>query len=159
MAARGESIERERLIPPAGGVRRTQELDEIAQRELERQMSRRDGDTPPWTDFVRVHERSGEVWRNSRYFVEVTRIPVEALDVPVIHLQVESNDHRPIHNWRDFQRIKTEILGEEEEALELYPAESCLVDDRNAYHLWSISGSNNFLTRLLGWGKSEDDNA
>jgi hypothetical protein len=31
--------------------------------------------------------------------------------------------------------------------------------NRNAYHLWSIPGSNNFLTRLLGWGKSEDDNA
>jgi hypothetical protein len=124
-----------------------------------RKSKRRYRDATPWTGFVRVHDRSGEVWRNSRYFVEVTRIPVEALDVPVIHLQIESNDHRPIHNWRDFQRIKTEILGEEEEALELYPAESCLVDDRNAYHLWSISGSNNFLTRLLGWGKSEDDNA
>ena len=94
-----------------------------------RRTKRRYGAAPPWTAFVRVHERSGEVWRNSRYFVEVTRIPVEALDVPVIHLQIESNDHRPIHNWRDFQRIKTEILGEEEEALELYPAESCLVDE------------------------------
>jgi hypothetical protein len=38
----------------------------------------------------------------------------------------------------------------------MYPAESLLVDDRNAYHLFSIPGSNNFLTRLLGWGKSED---
>jgi hypothetical protein len=38
-----------------------------------------------------VHERSGEVWRNSRYFVEVNHIPVKGLDVPVIHLQIESN--------------------------------------------------------------------
>ncbi len=110
---------------------------------------------PPWTSFVRVDSGNytRETWRNSRYAVELTWIPVEALDVPVIHLQIESNDQRPIHNWREFQRIKSEILGEEEEALELYPAESCLVDDRNAYHLWSISGSNNFLTRLLGWGE------
>jgi hypothetical protein len=57
---------------------------------------------PPWTSFVRVHERCGEVWQNSRYFVEVTRIPVEALDVPVLHLQIESNDHRPIHTGGNF---------------------------------------------------------
>lgn len=122
-------------------------------------VKRRYGAKPPWTSFVRVHERSGKVWQNSRYFVEVTEIPVETLDVPVIHLQIEANDHRPIHNWRDFQRIKDEILGEEEEALEIYPAKSQLVDDRNAYHLWSIPGSNNFLTRLLGWGPGgpEDD--
>jgi hypothetical protein len=34
----------------------------------------------------------------------------------------------------------------------MYPAKSRLVDDRNAYHLWSVPGSNDFLTRLLGWG-------
>ena len=70
--------------------------------------SKTSGAKPPWTSFVRVHERSGKVWQNSRYFVEVTEIPVETLDVPVIDLQIEANDHRPIHNWRDFQRIKDE---------------------------------------------------
>jgi hypothetical protein len=86
----------------------------------------------------------------------VNHIPVKGLDVPVIHLQIESNDRRPIHNWMDLQRIKNEILGDEEEALEMYPAQSDLVNDRNAYHLWSVPESNGFLTRLLGWGKQDD---
>jgi hypothetical protein len=38
--------------------------------------------------------------------------------------------------WQDFQRIKTEIVGPEREAVELYPAESRLIDTSNAWHLW-----------------------
>ena len=118
------------------------------------------GTATTWTSFVRVgvfdrcpeypffrvqtEERgnqSREVWRNSRYLVSVDRIPVESLDAPVIHLQIESNNHRAIHDWRDLQRIKNEIVGKEEEALEMYPAESRLVDTCNAYHLWCVPGS------------------
>jgi hypothetical protein len=117
-------------------------------------------DATPWTSFVRVgifdrcpeypffreqtedhgnHNR--EVWRNSRYLVSVDRIPVESLDVPVIHLQIESNNHHAVRDWRDFQRIKNELVGKEEEALEMYPAESRLVDTCNTYHLWCVPGS------------------
>ena len=136
-----------------------------------RRIKRRYGTRPAWTNFVRVgpsqQANDGnsirEMWRNSRYLVSVdwtvVEYPAAMEGMQMVHLQIEAHDHSATHDWRDFQRLKTEILGEEEEALELYPAESCLVDDRNAYHLWSISGSNNFLTRLLGWGKSEDDNA
>lgn len=40
------------------------------------------------------------------------------------------------HSWRDFQRIKNELVGPECEFIELYPAESRLVDEANQYHLW-----------------------
>ncbi len=43
-------------------------------------------------------------------------------------------------DWRHFQKIKNELLGPEEEAVELYPAESRLVDLSNEYSLWSIKG-------------------
>jgi hypothetical protein len=89
---------------------------------------------PPWTSFVRVgpsqqanHGNSiREMWQNSRYLVSVDRTPVEypesdgtpATVLQTIHLQIESHDHRATHDWREFQRIKNEILGEEEEAVE-----------------------------------------
>jgi hypothetical protein len=126
-----------------------------------RRTKRRYGAAPPWTAFVRVHERSGEVWRNSRYFVEVTRIPVEALDVPVIHLQIESLDHRPIHytTGEIFSGSRLRSSERKRRRWSCIPRSPVSLTNRNAYHLWSIPGSNNFLTRLLGWGKSEDDNA
>lgn len=40
----------------------------------------------------------------------------------------------------DAQRIKNELLGDEYEACELYPAESRLVDGANQFHLWAING-------------------
>lgn len=40
------------------------------------------------------------------------------------------------HDWRDFQRIKNELVAPEAEAVELFPAESRLVDTANHYHLW-----------------------
>ncbi len=45
------------------------------------------------------------------------------------------------HDWRDFQRIKNELVGPEAEGVELYPAESQLADSANQYHLWVFDGS------------------
>lgn len=41
-------------------------------------------------------------------------------------------------DWREFQAIKNQLVGPEVEAIELYPAESRLVDTGNKYHLWGI---------------------
>jgi len=52
------------------------------------------------------------------------------------------------------QRIKNEIVGPEHEAVELFPAESRLVDTSNQYHLWVLTSDENrwpfgFQTRLV----------
>lgn len=52
------------------------------------------------------------------------------------HILVKRRDNRPSRDWRHFQRIKNETVGEESEAVELYPAESRLVDATNQFHLW-----------------------
>jgi hypothetical protein len=36
-----------------------------------------------------------------------------------------------VHDWRDLQRIKNQLVGPECEAVELYPAESRKVDTAN----------------------------
>ena len=52
------------------------------------------------------------------------------------HLDITSRDNAPCKNWRHFQQIKNELIGPEYEAMELFPAESRLVDAGNEYHLW-----------------------
>jgi len=46
------------------------------------------------------------------------------------------------NEWRDFQRIKNELVGPEHEALQLFPSESRLVDTGNEYHLWVYADPN-----------------
>lgn len=52
------------------------------------------------------------------------------------HLSIKRIDQSVVHDWRDLQRIKDELVGSECEAIELYPAQSRLVDTSNQYHLW-----------------------
>lgn len=118
-------------------------------------MSRKKHD-PKWTPFERCdlnqwiaaytrrigHAPQGEydlpiaIWQNSRYEVHVNRFTTFPIDCPIVQLSIKRRDKREIHDWRDLQRIKNEIMGPEIEAIELYPAESRLVDTANQYHLW-----------------------
>lgn len=78
---------------------------------------------------------TGTLHENSRYQVVRREYP-EGPFGPYVHLTIRSRDGSPRHDWRDFQRIKNELVGEEAEGVELYPAESRLVDTANHYHLW-----------------------
>lgn len=71
---------------------------------------------------------------NSRY--QVTMFVPE--NHPILHLSIKRVDGAAIHDWRDLQRIKNELAGPEWEGVELYPAESRLVDGANQYHIWCI---------------------
>jgi len=82
-----------------------------------------------------------EHYDNSRYRVILRR---SAIDIgfgltQLVHLSVKRVDQQPLHDWRDLQRIKSELVGPEMEAIELYPAESRVVDTANQYHLWCIA--------------------
>ena len=70
------------------------------------------------------------VYQNDIYHVEVKHAP------PFIHLDIRRRDGKTCNEWQDFQRIKNELVGPEHEALQLFPAESRLVDTGNEYHLW-----------------------
>ena len=54
-------------------------------------------------------------------------------------LSIRRLDRKPIHDWRHFQKIKNDIVGEEAEAVEIYPAESRLTDTANQYHLFAYT--------------------
>jgi hypothetical protein len=75
-----------------------------------------------------------ETWLNDKYVVSVRRRE----DGSVANLSIRRQDRGWPRDWRDFQRIKNEIAGPEVEAVELYPAESRLVDTANQFWLWCL---------------------
>ena len=85
--------------------------------------------------------KESNIFLNSRYQVDV-RDAEPAPGWPKMKwLSIKRRDRAPVgdERFRDFQRIKNELVGKEHEAVELYPAESRLVDTSNQYHLWVIA--------------------
>jgi len=80
-----------------------------------------------------------EIWLNNLYQVNVCSIAAQNNWPAMLHLSIKSRNKSPIRDWRHMQRIKNEIVGIENEAVELYPAESRLVDSANQYHLWALA--------------------
>lgn len=78
-----------------------------------------------------AHDGEIATWVNDVYVV-IER----ALSAGNMVLSIGRIDGEAVHNWRDFQAIKNQLAGPEREAIELYPAESRLVDTVNEYHLW-----------------------
>lgn len=54
------------------------------------------------------------------------------------HLSIKRFDKAACRDWRHFQWIKNEVCGAEREAIEVFPAESRLLDAANQYHLWVL---------------------
>jgi hypothetical protein len=74
-----------------------------------------------------------ETWVNEIYQVQLRRREADGL----VHLNIRRRDGAAIiRDWRHLQLIKNQLLGEECEAVELYPAESRKVDTSNKYHLY-----------------------
>ncbi len=77
--------------------------------------------------------RNTTYWMNDLYQVARRVFP----NSPVVQLNIRRRDGGPIFpDWRHFQEIKNQLVGEECEGVELYPAESRLVDTSNKYHIW-----------------------
>lgn len=84
------------------------------------------------TAHIEEDHRSNTVWLNDLYQVAVYR----RANGKLVHLSIKRRDRQPIHDWRHLQQIKNMLVGPENEAVELYPAESRCVDAANQYHLW-----------------------
>jgi hypothetical protein len=118
-----------------------------------------------WTPFVQVPipneaEYLGQgplaIVVNSRYQVAIFDSGEIAPFGHVMHLSVKTHDKAPRHDWRDLQRIKNELAGEAFDAVEVYPAESKLVDTSNQYHLFVFSAYRlpfGFQERLVSEGE------
>lgn len=85
-------------------------------------------------DYVKNEMAVHDQWKNELYQVAVRKCGPDA-----VHLSIKRNDRKPIHDWRDLQEIKNQLVGEECEGVELYPAESRRVDSANQYHIFCIT--------------------
>lgn len=76
-------------------------------------------------------ELKGEVWVNDVY-----QVVKKTVEDGIVWLSIKRLDKEPCRDWRDFQAIKNQLVGPECEGVELFPAESRLIDTSNQYHLW-----------------------
>ena len=74
------------------------------------------------------------IFKNDIYRVLVRPCP-ENKDMTWISIYRHDGGH--IMDWRHMQEIKNQVMGPEHEAVQLFPAESRLVDEANAFHIWA----------------------
>ena len=87
---------------------------------------------------VLAESEAKEYWSNDKYQVSIFEADITE-DFPAMwHLSIKRHDRMPVFSWRDIQTIKNEIIGPEHEAVQLFPAESRLVDGANQYHLYVL---------------------
>ena len=78
----------------------------------------------------RLFRHPGEMFKNDRYQV------IRERHGQFWHLSIKPLATVDETRWREFQRIKDELVGSENEGVELYPAAGRLVDTADQYHLW-----------------------
>lgn len=94
-------------------------------------------------DYLEYAKRL-EQWVSGLYHVAIDKGTEhkfgELGDIEFWHLSIKRHDKEPMNDWREMQRIKTELCGAEAEAVQLYPAEERVVDTANQYHLYVLRG-------------------
>lgn len=122
---------------------------------------------PNWTE-AQAKEFIAKTFEDPVYVNDIYSVSPRTINVPEfggewIHLSIKRIDKEPIHDWRDLQEIKNMMVGKENEAIELYPAESRRVDSANQYHLYVLKDKNakipiGFTERLVMDAKDFVDN-
>lgn len=87
---------------------------------------------------LQAYDDGCQYWRNDLYQVQTRRFYNEYIKQEMVHINIRRTDGAAIFDWRHRQLIKNQLVGEECEAFEVYPAESRLSDTSNKYHLWAF---------------------
>lgn len=75
-------------------------------------------------------------FRNNRYTVMIYD-NAETSHGPAINVLIQRHDALPIPgHWKEIYNIKNEVFGSETWAVEYYPPESELIDNKNIYWIW-----------------------
>lgn len=98
--------------------------------------------------------KADKLYLSDHYQVAIDKDPPHSFAGTLVwHLSIKRIDKAPIMDWRDLQAIKTQLCGAEAEAIQLFPAESRVVDTSNQYHLWVFMkmGSKRLPRLPIGW--------
>jgi hypothetical protein len=111
-------------------------------KQLAKSVNKSIAELAPWTPFERAEDvpelPDNIIFLNSRYQVNMRKVCCPPPFNDGIEISIKTRDRTPFHNWRDLQRIKNELIGPEIEVVELFPAESRLVDTANQYYLFAF---------------------
>lgn len=90
--------------------------------------------------FYQWHSRATTMWQNDVYVViHEPEPPSHLVSWPGwAWLSIRRRDREAVRDWRDLQRIKSEVCGPDREAIEVYPTEARVVDCANQTHLWVL---------------------
>jgi len=99
-------------------------------------------------EFVRMEVSAilddDEIYCNDEFQVNIKFFDKKLKYAGWLWLSIKRKDKESIHDWRKLQQIKNMLAGKEREAVELYPAESRLVDSSNQYHLFVLPEGEKF---------------
>ena len=115
-----------------------------------------------WTKFRRCPIPQGleqdaidndlTVWLNSRYQVQQRE-----LGAGMTYLSIKRLKKEAVHDWRELQRVKNDLCGEQREGMELYPAMARVVDTANSYHLFVLPLGTVFNVGFVHGAEVHDD--
>lgn len=92
------------------------------------------------SDFKKAYYKANpieEYWRNDIYQVNVRRHqPTNQDGLFMVHLSIKRMDTEAGMDWRHMQEMKNQLVGVNNEGMEMYPAEERLIDGANQYHMW-----------------------
>ena len=102
-----------------------------------------------------------EIYVNDIYQVAVYRnedadslVHVPELKGRCTWLSIKRRDKRPVNNWQDMQTIKNRLVGVDCDAIQMFPAESRMVNTANQYHLIVLPPD---AIVPFGWGRRHID--
>ena len=77
-----------------------------------------------------------EIFSNKSHVVIVTPMSIEHERKGWVCLSIKRHDRKAECDWRIFQRIKNDLVGEKREAVQLFPSMDRVLDTANQYFLW-----------------------
>src|ERR1700732_3927666 len=96
--------------------------------------------------------QAADFWSNSTYFVTARHNHCGEIRL----ISIRRHDWQPCSDWRDKQEIKNQIVGAEWEAVEVYPAESRVLDLGNWAHLFVMPNGERFPLGFVGEASRSD---
>jgi hypothetical protein len=135
-------MEKLRKVPPHGFSGDRQLIEELARSDF-------NGDIAAARASWEAERKNEQIWINEKYQV-ATIVSDDPTFGKIMQINIRRRDGNVImRDWREFQDIKNQLAGPECEGLELYPAESRLIDVNNKYHIWVILNPEHQIP--IGW--------
>lgn len=122
------------------------QIASLMQTETMTPFERAEMDIPTWQEIMamssctQAEAKDKVAWLNGQsvWVNNIYQVNIEYMQGGRAHLIIRRQDRQAIHNWQHFYEIKNQLLGPECEAVEVYPKDSHLIDEKHQYHLWGF---------------------